>query len=130
MKRIGKIVLYIISVIVGISLILWLCFWYITNYKATTCDISVSPNEKYELMLQAVGEPDWPFGSASGRLVLKQGENKISQSDFELQNDGASISSSCWKVTWYEDYVEVVLSGREQSDEKLILYFNGKKEIF
>lgn len=130
MKRIGKIVLYIISVILGIIVILWLCFWYITNYKATTCDISVSPNEKYELMLQTVGEPDWPFGSASGRLVLKQGENKISQSDFELQNDGAGISSSCWKVTWYEDYVEVVLSGREQSDEELILYFNGKKEIF
>ena len=60
------------------------------------------PDKKYEVILQAVGEPEWPFGSASGRLVLKEGEDKISQTDFELHNDGASISSSCWKVTWHE----------------------------
>lgn len=73
------------------------------------------------MILQAVGEPEWPFGSASGRLVLKEGEDKISQTDFELNNDGASISSSCWKVTWHEDYVEIILSGEEQFDEQVIL---------
>lgn len=81
------------------------------------------------MILQAVGEPEWPFGSASGRLVLKEGEDKISQTDFELHNDGASISSSCWKVTWHEDYVEIILSGEEQFDEQVILYFDGTKEI-
>ena len=74
-------------------------------------------------------EPEWPFGSASGRLVLKEGKDKISQTDFELHNDGASISSSCWKVTWHEDYVEIILSGEEQFDEQVILYFDGTKEI-
>ena len=91
--------------------------------------ISVSPDGKYELTLQAVGEPDWPFGSASGRLVLKEGEDKISQTDFELHNDGGSFTSNCWKVTWYEDHVEVILSGEEQFDEQVILYFDGTKEI-
>ena len=81
------------------------------------------------MTLQAVGEPGWPFGSASGRLVLKEGKDKISQTDFELHNDGGSISSSCWEVTWYEDYVEVILSGEEQFDEQVILYFDGTKEI-
>ena len=38
---------------------------YTVNYKKTICDTSVSPDGKYELTLQAVGEPDWPFGSAS-----------------------------------------------------------------
>lgn len=124
MKRIMKIVLYSISMIIVLIAIFWICFWYVTNYKVATCDTSVSPNEKYKLMLQSVGEPDWPFGSASGRLVLKEGKNKISQSDFELQNDGVSISRSCWKVIWYEDFVEVILSGEEQPDEKVVLYFN------
>ena len=57
------------------------------------------------------------FGSASGRLVLMESKDKISQTDFELDNDGGSITSSCWKVTWYEDYVEVILSGEEQDDK-------------
>ena len=46
-----------------------------------------------------------------------------------MHNDGASISSSCWKVTWHEDYVEIILSGEEQFDEQVILYFDGTKEI-
>lgn len=64
------------------------CISYTVNYKKITCDTSVSPDGKYELTLQAVGEPDWPFGSASGRLVLMEGKDKISQTDLELHNDG------------------------------------------
>ena len=110
-------------------LILGISFSYITNYKKITIDTSNSPDRKYELTLQAVGEPDWPFGSASGRLVLMEGKDKISQTDFELHNDGGSITSSCWKVTWYEDYVEVILSGEEQFDEQVILYFDGTVDM-
>lgn len=69
------------------------------------------------------------FGSANGRLVLMESKDKISQTDFELHNDGGSITSNCWKVTWYEDYVEVILSGEEQFDEQVILYFDGTKDI-
>jgi hypothetical protein len=56
-------------------------------------------------------------------------DNMRSQTEFELHNDGASISGSCWKVTWYEDYVEVVLSGKEQDNEHIILYFDGTRKI-
>ena len=38
------------------------------------------------------------------------------------------MSSNCWKVTWYEDYVEGILSGEEQADEQILLYFNGENE--
>ncbi len=110
-------------------LILGISFSYITNYKKVTIDTSNSPDGKYELTLQAVGEPGWPFGSASGQLVLKEGKEKVSEADFELRNDGGSISSNCWKVTWYENYVEVILSGEEQFDEQVILYFDGTKEM-
>lgn len=124
-----KAILCITVAIALIVLVFYACFFYVANYKKTTCDISVSPDGKYELMLQAVGEPDWPFGSASGRLVLKEGNDKISQTNFELYNDGGSIHSSCWEVTWYEDYVEVILSGDEQFDEQITLYFDGTKDI-
>lgn len=118
-----------IGLICAMFLILGMSFSYITNYKKVTVDTSNSPDGKYELTLQAVGEPDWPFGSASGQLVLKEGKKKVSETDFELRNDGGSISSNCWKVTWHEDYVEVILSGEEQFDEQVILYFDGTKEI-
>ncbi len=129
MKKFIKIILCIMGVIIALLAVFWFGISYVTNYKKTTCDISVSPDGKYELTLQAVGEPDWPFGSASGRLVLMEGKDKISQTDFELHNDGGSINSSCWEVTWYEDYVEIILSGEEQFDEQVILYFDGTKEI-
>ena len=46
-----------------------------------------------------------------------------------MKNDGGNISSNCWEVTWYENYVEVILSGEEQVDEQFILYFNGETDI-
>lgn len=67
---------------------------------------------------QAVGEADWPFGAASGRLVLYEGKSRISKADFELRDDGRNIRSSIWEVTWHEDSVEVILSGDEQFDEQ------------
>lgn len=128
MKK-NKVFFDLIGLICAMVLILGISFSYITNYKKVTIDTSNSPDGKYELILQAVGEPDWPFGSASGQLVLKDGKEKVSETDFELRNDGGSISGNCWKVTWYEDYVEVILSGEEQFDEQVILYFDGTKEI-
>ena len=99
-----------------------------SDYKITKADTSVSPDGTYELVLQAVGEADFPFGSASGRLILYEGKSRISQADFELFDDGRSIRSSIWEVTWNKDRVEVILSGDEQFDEQIILYFDGKKE--
>ena len=128
MKK-NKVFFGLIGLICAMVLILGISFSYITNYKKVTIDTFNSPDGKYELILQAVGEPDWPFGSASGQLVLKDGKEKVSETDFELRNDGGSISGNCWKVTWYEDYVEVILSGEEQFDEQVILYFDGTIEI-
>lgn len=33
-----------------------------------------------------------------------------------------SVSSSCWEFTWYEDYVEAILSGEEQFEEQFDPY--------
>lgn len=128
MKIIMKFVLGFVAVIFIIIAVFWGSFFYVSNYKITKADTSVSPDGTYELVLQSVGEADFPFGSASGRLVLYEGKSRISKADFELFDDGKSIHSSIWEVTWHEDSVEVILSGDEQFDERIILYFDGKKE--
>lgn len=127
MKKFIKISLWSVLTVIVVFGVFWLSYLYVTDYKKTICDTSVSPDGKYQLILEAVGEPDWPFGAASGRVVLKNGKTKISKIEFELKNDGANINSSCWKVIWYQDYAEIILSGSEQSDEHLVLYFNGKQ---
>lgn len=129
MKKFMKTVLYIMGFCIALIVVVCLCISYDMNYKKTICDTSVSSDGIYELELLAIGEPEFPFGSASGRLVLKKEGEKITKTDFELYNDGGSISSNCWEVTWYEDYVEVILSGEEQNDEQIILYFEGTVDM-
>lgn len=129
MKKIMKIILGIMAVFLIIIGVFWISIVYVSDYKLTTVDTSVSPDETYELVLQAVGEADFPFGSASGRLILYEGKSRISKADFELLDDGGRIRSSIWEVTWHEDCVKVILSGEEQPDEQIILYFDGRKEV-
>ena len=125
MKKRIRAVLCMICMVIGMNLLLAGCFYYAVNCKKTLRDTSVSPDERYELTLIEIGEPAWPFGSASGRLILNEGATNILQTDFELRNDGCSISSNDWAVTWNENYVEVILSGEEQFDERILLYFDG-----
>ena len=103
MKKYFKVIICFIGLVCAMILILGISFSYITNYKKVTIDTSNSPDGKHELVLQAIGEPKFPFGSASGRLVLMEEKDKIAQADFELRNDGGSITSNCWIVTWYEN---------------------------
>ena len=128
MKKRIRITLFVICVVIGMNFLLIGCFRYAVDHRKTIWDTSVSPDGKYELTLNEVGEPVWPFGSASGRLILNEGATKISQTDFELRNDGCSISSNDWSVTWNENYVEVILSGEEQFDEQILLYFDGSTQ--
>jgi len=129
MKKIMKFVLGFVAIAFIIIAVFWGSFAYVSDYKITKADTSVSPDGTYELVLQAVGEADFPFGSASGRLVLYEGKSRISQADFELFDDGGSIRSNIWEVTWHEDHAEVILSGDEQFNEQIVLYFDGRKEI-
>ena len=123
MKKVMKAICAAALAVFGLIAIFWTSIVYVTEYKKEIRDISVSPDGKYELELAAVGEPDWPFGSAKGKLILNEGEKKIGQADFELRNDGGMITERCWKATWYEERVEVVLSGAEQPEQTVTLYF-------
>ena len=129
MKKIMKFILGFVAAAFIMIAVLWGSFVYVSDYKITEADTSVSPDGTHELVLQAVGEADFPFGSASGQLILKEGKTEITKAGFELFDDGGNICSSIWKVAWHEDCVKVILSGDEQLDEQIILYFDGRKEV-
>lgn len=125
MKKTIQIALCVFCAVIIISLLLTVSVHYATNCKKTLRDTSVSPDGKYALSLVEIGEPAWPFGAASGRLILNAGNAIISQKDFELHNDGCQIGRDNWKVAWNENHVEVILSGEEQFDEQICLYYDG-----
>lgn len=127
MKKRVKFALCVIGILFALIFALWFSIYYQVNLKQTVCDISVSPDGSYELTLLAIGEPDWPFGPASGRLVLKQANQTLCQADFRLANDGAQLGSDCWAVSWQEDYAEVTLSGEDQEDAHILLYYDGSE---
>ena len=129
MKKIMKLISGFVAAVFIIIAVIWGSFVYRSDYKITEADTSVSPDGTYELVLQAVGEADFPFGPASGQLILKEGKNEIVKAEFELFDDGRNIRSSIWEVSWHEDCAKVILSGEEQIDEQIILYFDGRKEV-
>ena len=126
MNKIPKYVVIIVGILVMVVLLPLGYVRYKTRYEAEQISTSTSPDGDYELVIYSVGEPDFPFGAAHGRLVLKGKEKTVAYRSFEVANDGARFHDSNLETTWYGDRVEVVVSGSEQRDELVTLHFNGQ----
>lgn len=115
-KIIKTILISIISVvIISSSFVLW--FIYETEYKLTTISQYTSPNNNYEILFQSVGEP-FLFGPDKVKITLLDDKGKeiriLSES---ISNDGGPSGEDSIKVKWFDQYVEITLSGSEQQDE-------------
>ena len=126
MNKIVKYIVIIAGILVMVVLLPLGYVRYKTRYEAEQISTSMSPDGDYELVIYSVGEPDFPFGAAHGRLVLKDKEKTVTYMPFEVANDGARFDDSDLETTWYIDRVEVVVSGSEQHDELVIMYFDGQ----
>ncbi len=129
MNKIPKYVVIIAGILVMVVLLPLGYVRYKTRYEAEQISMSTSPDGDYELVIYSVGEPDFPFGAAHGRLVLKGKEKTVAYRSFEVANDGARFYDGDIETTWYIDRVEVVVSGSEQRDELVTLRFNGQTSI-
>lgn len=128
MEKTIKIVAITLGVLALIVFIPFVCLRYTTRYKEKLVDKTSSPDKQYILSMYSVGEPYWPFGGAPGRLILEMANSKVARAEFEIANDGARFDEYSWDVTWCSDRVEVVLSGNEQYDELVTMYFDGGVE--
>lgn len=126
MNKIAKYVVIIAGILVMVALLPLGYVRYKTRYEAEQISVSTSPDGDYELVIYSVGEPDFPFGPAHGRLVLKDKEKTVAYMPFEVANDGARFYGNDLETTWYIDRVEVVVSGSEQHDELMTLRFDGQ----
>lgn len=85
-----------------------------------------SPDGKYTLVFEQLGDPVWSFGPANVRLTLKNGSGKtIDQISAEVYEDGASASPANIKdIRWEEQEVVVTLQSSEHPDQILVLSFS------
>lgn len=126
MNKIPKYVVIIACILAMVVLLPLGYVRYKTRYEAEQISVSTSPDGDYELVIYSVGDPDFPFGAAHGRLVLKGKEKTVAYRSFEVANDGARFYDGDLETTWYIDRVEVVVSGSEQRDELVTMRFNGQ----
>lgn len=116
--------------ILGSVLLLLAAVWggirYRTRYEVVLLDSSFSPDGEYTLTLASVGEPDWPFGSARGRITLKQNEKQLSRTEIDIADDGCQLGKEHWSIVWQDTHAAVTLRASEQPDEHWRFYFDGQ----
>lgn len=118
MKKIGKVILGIVMISFVIIIILIAIFMYLTKIKITDVAEFVNEENKYKIIFQAVGEPEWPFGRTKVKVTLVNSNNeKIKSFEEYIQDDGATARKENIEVNWYDNYVEIVLIGGEQEDD-------------
>ena len=113
----GRVMLIIIGALLATDLLFAAGFIYETRYKVHDVEVYESENQNYQVILQEIGEPAWPFGPATARVtVVRKKENGrkevIERFTEKIDNDGGRLDGfwNC-RVSWGEGQVTVMLSG-------------------
>lgn len=126
-----KIIKYIILTPLIFITICILSFVYITEYRITNVAKYENPKNNYTILLQSVGEPEWPFGDTTVKVTLLNNKGrKVKTFVTDISDDGASVREENIEVKWCDNYVEVVLKGGEQEDDIYQIKYKQKWGIF
>ena len=131
MSKIGKVVLIILLVALGLLVAAWLfvgalwsgAFNFMFPHEVATYH---SPDTEYSLVFEQMGDPAWPFGPADVRLTLKNSNGKvINRISTQVFNDGGPASEWNMKsISWMDDAVVVILQGAEMEDKEVSISYN------
>lgn len=131
MSKIGKVVLVILLLALGLLVAAWLfvgalwsgAFNFMFPKEVATYN---SPNTEYSLVFEQMGDPAWPFGPADVRLTLKNSNGKvINRISTQVFNDGGPASEWNMKsISWMDDAVVVILQGAEMEDKEVSISYN------
>ena len=131
MSKIGKVVLVILLLALGLLVAAWLfvgalwsgAFNFMFPKEVATYH---SPDTEYSLVFEQMGDPAWPFGPADVRLTLKNSNGKvINRISTQVFNDGGPASEWNMKsISWMDDAVVVILQGAEMEDKEVSISYN------
>ncbi len=127
MKKVIQVTGLIFLIIFSAITVLIGSFIYITKYRVLEVGREKSADRNYEVIFQMIGEPEWPFGSTTGRFVVNDlaNDRQLQETDLTIFDDGATFRDSNWEVTWYPVGVEIIISGSEQENGTYVIYYDG-----
>ena len=123
-----KKILAVVAALILIAGVLLAGVIYKIDFKKEEIKTSVSDDKIHTLTVYEIGEPEFPFGSANCRFVLKENRKNISKLDFEICNDGGWALPENVEIQWQDDCAFVTVNGQEQYDTIYHLYFDGKTD--
>lgn len=121
-------VLSIIVVLIIAGYLLLVAFWNgMFNFMIPKEIVTYnSPDGEYSLVIEQMGDPQWPFGATDVRLTLKDNNGKIIERlSTQLNNDGANASEhNIASISWKSDSVIVILRASEMKDKEVSIPYN------
>ncbi|MCR5033556.1 MAG: hypothetical protein K6A92_11940, partial [Lachnospiraceae bacterium] len=114
------------AVLIVVGGILMALFIYEVRYKVTFVGREVSPDGEHNVLFQAVGEPDFPFGASHGKITVYEGETKLTTFQEDISDDGGMFRPANYKVEWMPAGVVITFMGSEQADREVEVYFDGR----
>ncbi len=124
-KKIIKTFAIILIVLVTVVLSLGLMAKYTFSWKLTDVGTETSPDGRYRLLFQAVGEADFPFGSSHAKVTLYNDNKKIQSFREDIADDGASFRSDNYCVEWMPYGVVITFMGSEQANHEVEMFYDG-----
>lgn len=129
LKSFLKVLLIFVGVIAALLFALALSFLYVTRWRLYDVGTQVSPDGRYSVAFQEVGEPDWPFGYAHARATLYDGKEKLTSLRVDVADDGGRFNAGNYAVAWETDRVTITFSGSEQDDYQYVLSLEDGETI-
>lgn len=125
-KKVIRISLTIICAFAGILLVFGLIIKYEMSWKITDVGLEGSPDGRYNVLFQSVGEADWPFGYSHAKVTLRDGDRIIGSFREDIADDGAQFRPDNYSVEWMKYGVVITFTGSEQPDREVELFYDGR----
>ncbi len=126
MKKVIKTIACVIGAFILILFVLFLCLKYQMSWRITDVGTERSPDDRYSVVFQAVGEADWPFGASHAKVTVKD-ENRIVDSfRQDIYDDGGQFRPANYSVEWMKYGVIITFMGSEQPDRVVEVFYDGR----
>ena len=125
-KKAVKIFLCVLGSIFLTLMVLLLLLKYEISWKLTDVGLEKSPDGRYSVRFQSVGEADWPFGYSHAKVTVKDGDRIVESFREDIADDGGQFRPANYAVEWTKYGVVITFMGSEQPDREVEVFFDGR----
>ncbi len=85
------------------------------DYPATQILADTSPDGRYQVQVEQLGEPRGLLGPVTAQITMKNTATgkRIAQFKEEVMNDGAGLYESQFTIVWEKDRVKILINPAE-----------------